>query len=102
MRVRDITTDLLSRATDSGEFEVMAALANPLPVIVIAEMLGVSADDHAQFKQWSNDLISSFGQEMATGPSAAGLAAQAGLRRYRAQAIKHRNANPADDLINAL
>ena len=54
----------------------MAALANPLPVIVIAEMLGVSADDHAQFKQWSNDLISSFGQEMATGPLPAGLAAK--------------------------
>jgi cytochrome P450 len=101
-RVREITADLLSRTTDSGEFEAMAALANPLPVIVIAEMLGVSADDHAQFKQWSNDLISSFGQEMATGPSAAGLAAKAELRRYLAEAIKQRSANPADDLISAL
>ena len=80
----------------------MAALANPLPVIVIAEMLGVSANDHAQFKQWSNDLISSFGQEMATGPSAAGLAAKDELRRYLAEAIKQRSANPADDLISAL
>jgi cytochrome P450 len=80
----------------------MAALANPLPVIVIAEMLGVSANDHAQFKQWSNDLISSFGQEMATGPSAAGLAAKDELRRYLADAIKQRSADPADDLISAL
>jgi len=101
-RIREITTDLLSRATDSGEVEAMAALANPLPVIVIAEMLGVSANDHAQFKQWSNDLISSFGQEMATGPSAAGLAAKEELRRYLAEAIKQRSANPADDLISAL
>ena len=80
----------------------MAALANPLPVIVIAEMLGVSAGDHAKFKNWSNDLISSFGQEMATGPSAAGLAAKDELRRYLAEAIKQRSANPADDLISAL
>jgi cytochrome P450 len=101
-RIREITTDLLSRAPDSGEVEAMAALANPLPVIVIAEMLGVSANDHAQFKQWSNDLISSFGQEMATGPSAAGLAAKEELRRYLAEAIKQRSANPADDLISAL
>src|SRR5271155_2420538 len=101
-RIREITTDLLSRATDSGGVEAMAALANPLPVIVIAEMLGVSANDHAQFKQWSNDLISSFGQDMATGPSPAGLAAKEELRRYLAEAIKQRSAKPADDLISAL
>lgn len=100
--MREITTDLLSRGTDSSGVEAMAMLANPLPVIVIAELLGVSADDHAQFKQWSNDLITSFGQEMGSGPSAAGLAAKDELRRYLADAIKQRSANPADDLISAL
>jgi pimeloyl-[acyl-carrier protein] synthase len=101
-RIREITTELLSYATESSEFEVMAALANPLPVIVIAELLGVSAGDHAQFKQWSNDMISSFGQDMAAGPSPAGIAARDELRRYLAEAIKQRSANPADDLISAL
>jgi pimeloyl-[acyl-carrier protein] synthase len=101
-RIREITAGLLSDVTNSSELEAMATLANPLPVIVIAELLGVSADDHAQFKRWSNDLISSFGQEMATGPSPAGLAAKDELRRYLADAIKQRSANPADDLISAL
>jgi cytochrome P450 len=102
-RVREITADLLSQANNSSEIEAMAALANPLPVIVIAEMLGVSAGDHAQFKQWSNDLISSFGQESITsGPSAAGIAARNALRGYLADAIKQRSANPAEDLISAL
>jgi len=101
-RVREITTELLSGAAESSEFEAMSALANPLPVIVIAELLGVSAGDHAQFKQWSNDMISSFGQDMAAGPSPAGIAAKDELRRYLAEAIKQRSANPADDLISAL
>jgi cytochrome P450 len=102
-RVREITNDLLSRATDSTEFEAMAALANPLPVIVIAELLGVSPDDHAQFKQWSNDMINSFGQEnIVSGPPPEGIAARNELRRYLADAIKQRSANPADDLISAL
>jgi cytochrome P450 len=101
-RVREITDDLLRQATDSSELEAMATLANPLPVIVIAELLGVSAADHAQFKQWSNDMISSFGQDMAAGPSPAGIAAKDALRRYLAEAIKQRSANPADDLISAL
>ncbi|MGA7870521.1 MAG: cytochrome P450 [Candidatus Binatus sp.] len=101
-RIREITADLLGRATDSSEVEAMATLANPLPVIVIAELLGVSAADHAQFKKWSNDLVSSFGQDMASGPSPAGIAAKDELRRYLADAIKQRSANPADDLISAL
>jgi len=101
-RIREITADLLSHANGSSEVEAMATLANPLPVIVIAELLGVSAADHAQFKQWSNDMISSFGQDVAAGPSPAGLAAKDELRRYLAEAIKQRSANPADDLISAL
>jgi hypothetical protein len=101
-RIRDITGKLLSSVADSAKVDVMAALANPLPVIVIAELLGVSAADHAQFKQWSNDLITSFGQDIATGPSAAGLAAKEALRGYLGEAIKERRANPADDLISAL
>jgi cytochrome P450 len=102
-RVREITAELLSQASNSSGIEAMAALANPLPVIVIAEMLGVSAGDHAQFKQWSNDLISSFGQEnLMSGPSDAGIAARNALRGYLAEAIKQRSANPADDLISAL
>jgi len=71
-------------------------------VIVIAELLGVSAAEHAQFKQWSNDLVTSFGQDITTGPSAAGLAAKEALRGYLAEAIQERRANPADDLISAL
>jgi len=101
-RVREITADLLRQVSGSSEVEAMSALANPLPVIVIAELLGVSANDHAQFKQWSNDMITSFGQEMSAGPSPAGLAAKEELRRYLAEAIKQRTANPADDLISAL
>ena len=101
-RIREITDNLLSHAAESSEIEAMTALANPLPVIVIAEMLGVSAADHAQFKKWSNDLVSSFGQDMASGPSAAGIAAKDELRRYLAEAIKQRSASPADDLISAL
>jgi cytochrome P450 len=101
-RVREITNDLLSHAADGSEFEAMAALANPLPVIVIAELLGVSAADHAQFKQWSNDMISSFGQDIAKGPSPEGIAARNELRRYLSEAIKQRSSNPAGDLISAL
>ncbi|HTT76641.1 MAG TPA: cytochrome P450 [Candidatus Binataceae bacterium] len=101
-RIREITGELLLNLAEQAEFDAMAALANPLPVIVIAELLGVSAADHAQFKQWSNDLISSFGQDAGAEPSPAGLAAREALHGYLADAIEMRRANPANDLISAL
>ncbi len=101
-RIREITNDLLDNAARDGELEVMSQLANPLPVIVIAELLGVSPDDHERFKQWSNDLIGSFGRDLATGPSAEGIAAKDKLRNYFAAAIHSRRAQPSDDLIGAL
>jgi pimeloyl-[acyl-carrier protein] synthase len=101
-RIRAITGELLDRIAARGEFEVMGDLANPLPVIVIAEMLGVSSGDHEQFKRWSNDLIGSFGRDFATGPAPEGIAARDALRAYLAHAIEERRRNPADDLIGAL
>jgi cytochrome P450 len=101
-RIRDITNDLLDRSTRKKELEAMAEFANPLPVIVIAELLGVSPADHERFKQWSNDLIGSFGRDLATGPSAEGIAAKEALRNYLARAIDERRAKPTDDLVGAL
>jgi cytochrome P450 len=52
-RIRDITEDLLSQAT-GAEMDVVHDFATPLPVIVIAELLGVPSSDRQHFKQWSN------------------------------------------------
>jgi cytochrome P450 len=101
-RIREIADDLLNSCEGDTELEAMSGFANPLPVIVIAELLGVSPDDHESFKQWSNDLIGSFGRDLATGPSPEGIAAKASLRNYLARAIEERRSNPADDLIGAL
>jgi cytochrome P450 len=101
-RIREIADDLLNSCTGDREVEAMTGFANPLPVIVIAELLGVSPDDHESFKQWSNDLIGSFGRDLAIGPSPEGIAAKASLRNYLARSIEERRSKPADDLIGAL
>ncbi|HXD91118.1 MAG TPA: cytochrome P450, partial [Candidatus Binataceae bacterium] len=58
-RIREFTNRLLDRAAAKGDLDVMAGLANPLPVMVIAEMLGVPPEDYAQFKGWSDAVIES-------------------------------------------
>jgi cytochrome P450 len=101
-RIRSITSALLDRVARKGSFEVMADLANPLPVIVIAEMLGVSAGDHEQFKRWSNAMISSFRPDAIGEVAEEAIAAKDALRAYFAAEIEKRRAAPSDDLVGAL
>src|ERR1700676_1363272 len=64
-RINAITDELLDGIARGGAFHLMEALASPLPMIVIAEMLGVPPEEHAQFKAWSNQIIE--GGRMAFG-----------------------------------
>src|SRR5262245_8586953 len=54
--MRRLVDQLLDRAAARGEMDVIADLAFPLPVTVIAVMLGVPEEDHAQFNAWSRAL----------------------------------------------
>jgi cytochrome P450 len=101
-RIRSITAGLLDRVAEKGSFDAMADLANPLPVIVIAEMLGVSAGDHEQFKRWSNSMISAFRPDAIGEVAAEAIAAKDALRAYFAAEIEKRRAAPSDDLVGAL
>ena len=56
-RIREIAKELLDKVEAKGSFDVMADLANVLPVTVIAEMLGVPPELNAKFKHWSDTII---------------------------------------------
>ena len=55
-RIQAIVDDLLTDAEKAGSMDLVTALAYPLPVIVISEMLGVPPEDHARFKKWSDEI----------------------------------------------
>ncbi|MGD0289542.1 MAG: cytochrome P450 [Candidatus Binataceae bacterium] len=101
-RIREFTATLLDRAARKGEFEVMGDLANPLPVMVIAEMLGVSQDDYEQFKQWSDKVVES--DMVAPGVEMPEYIINAfkALSAYFIDEIEKRRCNPGSDLISAL
>ena len=99
--IRGLVSSLLDDVDPAG-FDLMEALANPLPVIVIAEMLGVPAEDRARFRTWSSQrarflepTISPREREIAT---AAGQA----LSEYFLPIIQARRAAPEGDIVSAL
>src|SRR5215207_5481811 len=81
-----------------GEAELVSDYALPLPATVIAELLGVPAEDHARFHRWSNRLVSvSSRRDMLRA-----LPAALSFVRYFRNLVERRRADPEDDLITAL
>jgi cytochrome P450 len=55
-KVAELVNQMLDQAQAQGPVDLMRDLAAPLPVAVIAAMLGVPQEDHGRFKQWSDDI----------------------------------------------
>jgi cytochrome P450 len=100
-RIRQITAGLLDRVTATGQLDLVSDLAIPLPVTVIAEILGVEAERRDDFKRWSNSVI---GNEAATTDEERAEIERdvAEFTEYFQNVIEARTAEPRDDLISAL
>jgi cytochrome P450 len=59
--IRTIADDLIDKALKKGHMDVMSDIAEPLPAIVTAELLGVPVADHDQLKDWSKDFAEMLG-----------------------------------------
>jgi cytochrome P450 PksS len=101
-RIRDFTANLIDRAARKGELEVMTDLANPLPVMVIAEMLGIPPEDYEKFKGWSDTVIESDNTPPGVPLPAAVKDTFTSLRAYFVAEIEKRRRNPGQDLISVL
>lgn len=101
-RVQAIVDSLLDAAQERGGMDIIADLAYPLPVIVIAEMLGVPPEDRDRFKRWSDDVVATI--EPVLSPEAQRRAQQASLEltEYFRGIVEQRRQDPRDDLLSAL
>ena len=57
-RIQAIADELLDAAEGRGEVDLSAEYAFPLPIIVIAELLGVPAEDRDRFRTWTDAIVS--------------------------------------------
>lgn len=89
-RIAQLVDELLSPVQGAGRMDFIRDFAYPLPVIVIAEILGIPATDRDAFKRWSDAVVTgdpSGSREMGA---------------YFARLIEQRRADPGDDLISGL
>jgi cytochrome P450 len=102
-RIRSLVHGLLDRVIEQGRMELVSEFALPLPVTVIAELLGVPAQDAHLFKSWSEDCLAlsqaTFrGQEIEPRLSKS----RDEFMRYLERLIDERRREPRNDLISRL
>lgn len=102
-RIQSIADELIDAVLPSGRMELIADFAYPLPVRVIAELLGVPAEDLALLRRWSDDLavllVEPFKGE---GFEAKAEASLAEMRTYFANIFAMRRSAPRGDLVSGL
>lgn len=103
--IQEIVNHLLDAVKGRGRMDVIEDFAYPLPVTVIAEMLGVPAEDRARFKHWSDEVSVVLGGDVAALSETAlrrATTARGELVDYFRDIVRQRRKNPGADLISAL
>lgn len=97
-RIRSIAHDLMDKADHKTEFELLNDYALPLPVNVIAELIGIPAQDRHKLHEWTNAIVASpnpFNMIRA-------IPSLRNFMSYIRELADKRRADPQDDLVTAL
>lgn len=101
-RIEAIVNELLDEAEGDGQMEVMRDLAYPLPVIVIAELIGVPAEDRDQLKHWSDEIVRALLGVPNMEDMRRSVTASNEMNAYIAGIAEERRREPREDLLSAL
>ena len=101
-KVQRIVDELLADLDGKDRFDLIEGFAFPLPVTVIAEMLGVPAHDMDRFKHWSNDISLTIEPTLRDDQIRRVERAADNLYEYFESIIEQRRSKPEDDMITAL
>ena len=101
-QIRATAHSLLDEVADSNDFDLMANFANLLPMLVIAEMIGVPTEDREQFKRWSDQIIRGLEPNLSDAELSELLDNAEALAEYFAPIIEDRRREPKDDLVSRL
>lgn len=100
--VREVINELIDQWVDEGEVEFMAAFAEPLPMIVIAELLGFPRMDLPQLKIWSEAWVRPFSRGLTLEQEMDAVEKHIELQNYIHTTMQEKRKRPQDDIISHL
>jgi len=93
---------IVDRVCEAGACDFVWDIAAPLPLMVIADLLGFEEDAHHDLLRWSDDLLRATSITASREVMHAGAEAMLGFRELQLRVIAERRAEPRDDLISTL
>ena len=100
-RIEELARDLLDALPD-GEFDVIEHYAEPLPVLVIAELLGVPEDERDLLRPWSQAIVKMYEVDRTPAQEQEARTASREFAAYVDDLAERRAATPGDDLLTDL
>ncbi|MFD6323002.1 cytochrome P450 [Streptomyces sp. NPDC058442] len=100
--VEGLAADLVAALVDAGGGDLLTDVAEPLPVAVIAEMLGIPESDRAPLRPWSADICGMYELNPSGESAEKAVRASVEFSEYLRELIAERRAKPGDDLISGL
>ncbi len=100
-RVQDIASGLLD-AVDPAGFDLIADYAEPLPVMVVSELLGVPASEQGELRPWSQAIVKMYEYDRTPEQETAARAASEEFAAFVVELARRRRGEPGDDLVTHL
>ena len=101
-RVEALANGLLDEVGERSEFDLLADYAEPLPVAVIAELLGVPETDRPLLRPWSNAIVKMYEYERTPERQGRAVTAAREFAEYMRGLARVKRADPQDDLVSHL
>jgi cytochrome P450 len=103
-RMRPRIEQLASSMVDElgGSFDLLGDYAEPMPVFVIADLLGVPREDHVRLRDWSQAIVHMYEPNVGALEKAAAIEASTAFSDYVRAVVEQRRSSPGDDLITDL
>jgi len=101
-KVRELCRTIVDKVCERGQCDFVWDIAAPLPLLLIADMLGFDEETHDDLLRWSDDLLRGTTIDLPADVARAAFDAMLGFRQCQLQVIGERRIEPRDDLISTL
>lgn len=101
-RIRDIVQECVDAVADQGQCDLVKAFSVPLPLLVIADMIGIRTEDRERFEEWSDTMIAAAGRQNDVEILTKASHAFVEYANYLQDIFEDRRRNPREDLVSIL
>jgi cytochrome P450 len=101
-RLEEAADRILDQALEKGSIEAISQFAAPIPVAMIAELMGIPPEEHSRLLDWSHAIVKVFDQNVTEAEGRAADLATTEFVEYLEGVLEQRRGQPGEDLISAM